>query len=200
MRPDLSIEEHYSNYVIVGVDEVGRGAWAGPVVVGAVIFDHTKSLDRINDSKLLSSALRAEIGQYIINNHLSAIGVASVEEIDSLNINNAIRLAIERALASFAAKPSLVLLDGNYSFGLSVEKHNVIQGDKKSISIAAASIIAKHYRDQLMAGLAKEHPEYYWHKNVGYGTKDHILALEKYGLTKYHRLSYNPMKQYSELT
>ena len=194
MEADLSIEKQYSNYVIAGVDEVGRGAWAGPVVVSAVIIDQTKCFYGIADSKSLSAAKRLELSHKIKNDHLYGIGSADPHEIDLLNINNAIKLAIERAIAELPIKPDLILLDGNYSFDLSVKKINVIKGDAKSISIAAASIIAKQYRDNLMVSLSNEFPAFMWDKNVGYGTLVHRQALTTNGITKHHRLSYTPIR------
>lgn len=194
MGADLSIEKQYSNYVIAGVDEVGRGAWAGPVVVGAVIIDQHMNHSGIADSKSLSFKMRETLSQTIQAQHKCSIGTASPEEIDKLNINQAIKLSVERAIDALPQRPDLVLLDGNYSFDLSVKKINVIKGDSKSVSIAAASIIAKQYRDKLMMELEKGFQEYMWSKNVGYGTATHIDALKKHGATCHHRASYKPIK------
>lgn len=194
MSADLSIEKQYSNYVIAGIDEVGRGAFAGPVVVAAVIINQSADYQGIEDSKSLSVKKRQELSARIKKDHVCAIGSATSEEIDALGINSAICLASERALKTLSLKPTLVLFDGNYKFELSIEKHNIISGDKKSISIAAASIVAKQYRDDLMIGLARENPQYGWDRNVGYGTKEHLGALAKCGITKYHRRCYSPIK------
>lgn len=195
MGADLSIEKQYSNYVIAGVDEVGRGAWAGPVVVGAVIIDQHRDYSGITDSKSLSFKKREILSHFIQEQHKCSIGSATPEEIDKLNINQAIRLSIERAIDALPQKPDLVLLDGNYSFDLSVKKINVIKGDSKSVSIAAASIIAKQYRDKLMMELEKGFQEYMWSQNVGYGTASHIEALKDHGVTCHHRTSYKPIKK-----
>jgi ribonuclease HII len=195
MSADLSIEKQYSNYVIAGVDEVGRGAWAGPVVVSAVIINQNSDLSGIADSKSISAIKRQILSSIIKNTHSYAIGSAEPSEIDQLNINGAIRLSIERAIVKLPVKPDIILLDGNYSFDLSVKKVNVIKGDAKSISIAAASIVAKQYRDELMTVLGKDFPDFMWDKNVGYGTLSHRKALAVYGITKHHRLSYKPIKE-----
>ena len=193
MKPDLSIEKQYSNYVICGVDEVGRGAWAGPVVVAGVIIDESRDLNGIYDSKGMTNNARELIAKKIKNEHKYAIAESTVEEIDKCNINQAIRLAVERVQQQLLA--DVILLDGNYNFNLSIRKINVIKGDSKSISIAAASIIAKVYRDRLMCELDKVHPGYMWSSNVGYGTPGHREALYKSGISKQHRKTYKPMKE-----
>ncbi len=195
MSADLSIEKQYSNYVIAGIDEVGRGAFAGPVVVAAVIINQTKNFRGIEDSKSLSVKKRRELSARIKTDHIYAIGSATSQEIDALGINRAICIASERALQELPVKPTLVLFDGNYKFALSIVKHNIIGGDKKSVSIAAASIIAKQYRDDFMLELGKKYPHYGWERNVGYGTQEHRDALFRHGITQYHRMCYSPIKE-----
>jgi ribonuclease HII len=191
--PDLSLESKYSNYVIAGVDEVGRGSWAGPVVAGAVIFNQTNMIESINDSKKLTAQKRKKLSILIWELHICAIGMASVEEINELGINPATFLAIERALESLPNRASLALVDGNYKKKFKISSIDVTKGDSKSLSIAAASIVAKVYRDNLMQELAKEFPAYGWERNAGYGTKIHIESLHKYGPCPHHRIHYKPV-------
>lgn len=190
--PDLSIESLYSNYVIAGVDEVGRGCLAGPLVVGAVIIRREGLIAGINDSKKLAVSKRESMSQLIHSNHICAIAVAEVEEINRLGINPATFLAINRALKNLPQLPNMALVDGNYKSKFTVPHVNVIQGDSKSISIAAASIIAKVYRDNLMRALDKQYPHYNWKQNVGYGTKTHLEGLKRHGLSSHHRMNYKP--------
>lgn len=194
---ELEIKQQYSNdnIIIAGIDEVGRGAWAGPVVTGAVIINKGKISESIKDSKQINPKKRKKISDFIWENHICAIGSASVEEINKLGINPAIFLAIERSLVKLSTKANFALIDGNYKHQFSIPSQNIIKGDSKSISIAAASIIAKHYRDELMQTLSIDLPMYHWQKNVGYGTKDHIENLHKHGVSKHHRLTYKPIRE-----
>lgn len=191
---DFSIEIQHKNHVIAGIDEVGRGALAGPVVVGAVIIKDKNCCDGIRDSKQVPRNKRKVLSDMIWAKHHCAIGAASIDEINSLPLNQAIFLAMTRAFESLQLKPTLVLVDGNYKFSLPVQSLNVIRGDQISISIAAASIIAKVYRDELMIELSKFHPEYLWNKNMGYGTAEHLAGLEKHGVSCHHRLGFYPIK------
>ena len=178
---------------VAGVDEVGRGPLAGPVVAAAVIIDINNIPDGINDSKKLSKKNRLEISNEIIKYSICSIAEASVEEIDAINILQASLLAMNRAIEGLSKKPRTILVDGKFKPKTSLPTHTIIKGDGKSLSIAASSIIAKVYRDNLMTGLSKKYPEYLWEKNAGYGTKQHLLAIKKCGITPIHRKSFKPI-------
>lgn len=198
--PDLSIESLYSNYVIVGIDEVGRGAWAGPLVAGAVIIDQAaKDLSYINDSKKITRQEREIASQLIWNDHICGIGMATVEEINELGLNPATFLAIDRAIKALAKLPNFALIDGNYKNNFAIPHLNVIRGDSKSISIAAASVIAKVHRDSMMRALDREFSVYDWQSNVGYGTKAHMSGLIMRGVSKHHRKNYKPIQEIAAL-
>lgn len=190
--PDLSIEQKYSNYVIAGVDEVGRGAWAGPVVAGAVIVRNS-IIKGINDSKKLSKKKRQELNNAIWQEYNCSIGVASVKEINDNGINQATFIAIDRALEKLSDKATMAFIDGNYNKKFIIPSVNILKGDSKSLSIAAASIIAKVYRDHIMANLSEKFSPYKWGKNVGYGTKHHLEMLLEYGCSPHHRINYKPI-------
>lgn len=192
MKPDLSLEEKFSG-IVVGIDEAGRGPWAGPVVAGAVILDRNNIADGINDSKKLSKAKREELFDKIIQSAKVGIGFASAEEIDALNILQATKLAMVRAYEELGVDAEVTLVDGNQKINLPCQIQTVIKGDAISLSIAAASIIAKVTRDRLMEKLAAEHPEYGWQNNSGYGTKQHQDALAQFGITRHHRKSFKPI-------
>jgi len=187
--PNLDIEQTYRYETIAGIDEVGRGALAGPVVVGAVIISAAlHPLDHaINDSKKLTKIKRNTLNTHILANHVCGIGSASVYEINQYGIVKAVNFAITRAISSLNAKPTLLLIDGNDKFNLDTKYLSIINGDAKSTSIAAASIIAKVYRDKLMQGLAMQYTPYGWHTNVGYGTKEHLEAVKQHGRCQEHR-------------
>ena len=178
---------------IIGVDEVGRGPLAGPVISAAIILNKEKIPEGINDSKKLSKKKREVINEELISQHSFAIGIASVEEIDKINILQASLLAMKRAVLNLNIKPQTILVDGNKLPDLEYNMYPIIKGDSKSISIAAASIIAKVYRDKLMQDLSLQYPGYYWEKNSGYGTKQHLLALNNLGVTPIHRKSFAPI-------
>ncbi len=205
--PDFEFENKYPSQIIVGVDEAGRGPWAGPVVAGAVIIKDQKLndilLSGLNDSKKLTSTKREILYEQLFaaqNLGLVAIGIgqASVAEIDELNILQATFLAMKRAIENLPEKPDFALIDGNQiPKNLCCRCQTVIKGDAKSYSIAAASIIAKVYRDRLMSDLAKQYPFYAFEKNAGYGTSVHIAGLKKHGVIKgIHRLSYKPIANF----
>ena len=185
---DLSIESNYPG-VVAGVDEAGRGPLAGPVVAAAVIIDQKNLIEGIKDSKKLSQNKREELYVKITQNYTWSIGVVGPKEIDEINILQATKKACILAVEGLIKEPSVVIVDGNMKFS---DKRFVsyIKGDDKSISIAAASIIAKVTRDRMMALLHQEFPYYFWAKNSGYGTKEHISAIEKYGSSIHHRLSF----------
>lgn len=186
------IKKWSENYVEAGCDEVGRGCLCGPVVAAAVILDDNFEQNLVNDSKKLNFKTRLELNDYIKNNVKDyAIAELSPEFIDQHNILNASIHAMHNALDKLTIRPELILVDGNKFHPYNYIPHQcIIKGDSKILSIAAASILAKNYRDQLMIRLHEEFPEYGWNKNMGYATKVHIEALKKFGPTKYHRQSF----------
>ena len=189
----MTLIKSWSNqYIEAGCDEVGRGCLCGPVVAATVILDANFDQKLINDSKKLSFKTRLELDSYIKDNVIDyGIAELSPEFIDQLNILNASIHAMHRALDQLKTRPELILVDGNKFHPYNYIPHQcVIKGDSKILSIAAASILAKNYRDQLMIQLHEEFPEYGWNKNMGYATKTHREALKKYGPTKYHRKSF----------
>jgi ribonuclease HII len=196
----MILSEHPKRSVIVGVDEVGRGCLAGPVVACAAILppverdsELEQALIRLNDSKLVPPDVRSELSEKLKSICQFAIAEASVEEIDEINILHASLLAMRRAVRRLKCEaPYLVLVDGNKKFASpSTKQVTVIGGDSKSASIAAASIIAKVYRDTLMLKLHKKHPQYVWNSNKGYRSPAHYAALNEFGMTKWHRQSFN---------
>ena len=186
------IKKWSENYVEAGCNEVGRGCLCGPVVAAAVILDDNFEQNLVNDSKKLNFKTRLELDDYIKNNVKDyAIAELSPEFIDQHNILNASIHAMHNALDKLTIRPELILVDGNKFHPYNYIPHQcIIKGDSKVLSIAAASILAKNYRDQLMIRLHEEFPEYGWNKNMGYATKVHIEALKKFGPTKYHRQSF----------
>lgn len=186
------IKKWSENYVEAGCDEVGRGCLCGPVVAAAVVLDDNFEQNLINDSKKLNFKTRLELNDYIKNNVKDyAIAELSPEFIDQHNILNASIHAMHNALDKLTIRPELILVDGNKFHPYNFIPHQcIVKGDSKVLSIAAASILAKNYRDQLMIQLHEEFPEYGWNKNMGYATKVHIEALKKFGPTKYHRQSF----------
>ena len=186
------IKKWSENYIEAGCDEVGRGCLCGPVVAAAVILDDNFEQNLVNDSKKLNFKTRLELDDYIKNNVKDyAIAELSPAFIDQHNILNASIHAMHNALDKLTIRPELILVDGNKFHPYNYIPHQcIIKGDSKILSIAAASILAKNYRDQLMIRLHEEFPEYGWNKNMGYATKVHIEALKKFGPTKYHRKSF----------
>jgi ribonuclease HII len=182
--------------VLAGVDEVGRGSLIGPVYAAAVILNKSINTKILKDSKSLSKNKRKEISTYIKKNSIWAIGQASVREIEKINILQASLLAMKRAIIKLKKKPSLVLIDGNKL--PDIKNYNlkyIIKGDQKIPSISAASIIAKVSRDKLMTTLSKNFQNYGWDTNSGYGTKEHLKAIKKFGITKYHRKTFSPISR-----
>ena len=182
--------------IIAGVDEVGRGSLIGPVYASAVILKNSINPKLLKDSKLLSKKERKYLCTYIKKNSTWSIGKASVREIEKLNILQASLLAMKRAIKKLKKKPTLVMIDGNRTPEL--ENYNlksVIKGDKKVPSISAASIIAKVSRDKFITALSKKNKGYNWDKNFGYGTRQHLKALKKLGITKHHRKTFSPMSE-----
>ena len=180
---------------IAGTDEVGRGAWAGPVTAAAVILDPKKIPNGINDSKKLTKNKRNQLSDEIIALSISySIIHISVLEIDAINILEASMLAMRKATYSLNKAPNHVLVDGNkIPSNLNCPATAVVKGDNLSLSIAAASILAKVARDQIMEDLAQDFPKYGWETNVGYGTKAHIQGISQYGITPHHRVSFRPV-------
>jgi|TARA_B100001964_G_scaffold206730_1_gene238059 ribonuclease HII len=179
---------------IAGVDEVGRGCLAGPVFSAAVILNKKINKKDIKDSKKIPFKKRILLSKYIKKNSVYAIGIATVDEIDRINILNASLLSMQRALNKLKLKPSIAYIDGLFSpKNIKIKCRTFIKGDEKITSIAAASIIAKVSRDLFMIKLAKKYPKYNWHKNFGYGTNDHLNGLKKYGVTKHHRKKFRPI-------
>ncbi|MDE4192034.1 ribonuclease HII [Phaeobacter gallaeciensis] len=196
-QPDYSLEDAArarGSLIIAGVDEVGRGPLAGPVTAAAVILTPECIPEGLNDSKKLSPKKRQAVEQAIFDNGVVAIALATVEEIDSLNILRASHLAMERAVAALNPQPDYLLIDGNMiPNGLQIPAEAVVKGDGKSLSIAAASIVAKEARDRIMVDLAQQFPGYGWEKNAGYPSKQHRTALEELGVTPHHRRSFKPV-------
>jgi len=180
--------------IICGVDEVGRGPLAGPVVTAAVILDPENIPHSLNDSKKLNAKKRAIISKEILATAECAFGEASLEEIDELNILHATMLAMQRAVANLPRKVDHILVDGNRLPQFDAPASAIIKGDQKSVSISAASIIAKEKRDLLMKKLHEMHPEYGWNQNSGYGTKMHMEALNLVGPSRFHRKSFAPIR------
>ena len=203
--PDWKIEDEHQGFVC-GIDEAGRGPWAGPVVAGAVVFltrEVAPELQaQLNDSKKLSAKKR-EYRYGLLRKEeqaghvLCGIGEASAAEIDEYNILQATFMAMRRALEQLKQKPNVALIDGNrLPKDFPCASECFVGGDGRSYSIAAASILAKVYRDRLMCDLAKQYPYYGFEKNAGYGTKAHIEGLRQYGVTSQHRRSYRPIKEF----
>ncbi len=200
--PDLSIEKEAGApaFLVAGVDEAGRGPLAGPVVSAAVILP-ARGLPRrlagsIDDSKALTARRREAMLPKILACCGVGVGTASVEEIDRINILQATFLSMRRALAALPDIPAVALIDGNQvPKGLSCPGRAIIRGDSRSLSIAAASIVAKVTRDRLMAELSETHPGYGWERNAGYGTREHLAALQDLGVSPHHRRSFAPVSQ-----
>ena len=179
---------------VVGVDEVGRGPLAGPVTACAVRLDPDRVPQGLRDSKLLTAARREALFDEIMVVAEVSVAHASVEEIDALNILRASHLAMLRAVAALPQAPDHLLIDGNLlPRGLTVSAEAIVKGDARSLSIAAASVIAKVERDRIMVDLAQQHPGYGWDRNAGYPTKDHLAALANLGVTPHHRRSFRPV-------
>ncbi len=196
-KPDFSFEAVAMSRgaaLVAGVDEVGRGPLCGPVIAAAVRLDPAHIPNGLNDSKKLSPLRRATLFDILIATAEVAVGAASVEEIDDLNILRASHLAMLRAVAGLRQMPDHLLIDGNaLPRDLSISAETIVKGDSLSLSIAAASIVAKVWRDRIMVDLAQQHPGYGWERNAGYPTKDHLAALRNLGVTPHHRRSFKPV-------
>lgn len=194
--PDFAHEQALRPLIVAGVDEAGRGPLAGPVVAAAVILDPADCPDGLNDSKKLSPARRARLEAEIRGRaRCWAVAMASVEEIDSLNILWATMLAMTRAVEALSLECGHVLVDGNRCPQWRWPSTAIVEGDAKCLSIAAASILAKEERDRIMVAAAADHPHYGWETNKGYGSARHMAALREHGPTPLHRRSFAPVAQ-----
>jgi len=196
--PDFSIELNCGRSLIAGVDEAGRGPLCGPVVAGAVIFKkyNFNDMPLITDSKQMSFKQRQMAYEWLTKNPdiVWAVGQCSAQEIDEMNILKASLTAMKRAVAGLCIAPEYCLVDGN-KMPDKLTGQAVVHGDAVSVSIAAASIIAKQTRDALMCELSKQFPQYCWDKNAGYPTQQHLQAIDKYGINEYYRKTYRPVKE-----
>ena len=195
--PDNLIERGlgWPQKLIAGIDEAGRGPWAGPVISAAVILNEENIPDGLNDSKKLSKKQRVSLYSAIYNFHSVGVGISSIEEIDSMNILQATFLSMRRAVEDLNPQPENILVDGNLDPCLDFKTECIVKGDSVSLSIAAASIIAKVTRDNIMKVYHQLYPHYNFKNNKGYGSKEHYEKLEKYGPSKIHRLSFNLKKK-----
>lgn len=182
--------------LICGVDEVGRGSWAGPLVVCAVILRTDKRIHKIKDSKALDIKTREKLYPVILKNLIDcSIGEVTHKEIDKHGLSRATKIAGERCIKNLKLIPEIVLLDGNWNYlSREIKVKTIVKGDSKSVSIASASIVAKVIRDRLLDIHHTKYPQYNFSKNKGYGTKEHREAIKKHGLSKIHRKSYNLSK------
>lgn len=184
---------YYEGKIEAGCDEAGRGCLAGSVYAAAVILPENYQNDLLNDSKQLTEKRRYQLREIIQHDAVAwAVGIVTPEEIDKINILNASILAMHRALDQLQVRPEAIIVDGNrFKKYMELPYTTIVKGDGKYLSIAAASILAKTYRDDYMNLLAKEYPQYDWLSNKGYPTKKHREAIRQYGITPYHRKSYN---------
>ncbi|HXE02782.1 MAG TPA: ribonuclease HII [Hyphomicrobium sp.] len=197
IKPTFELEaaEHQlGSRPIAGVDEAGRGPWAGPVVAAAVILDPDRIPANIDDSKVLDEDSRAYLYKRIMKVAIVAVGIADVNRIDRDNILGATLWAMTQAVSQLADEPKLVLVDGNRAPRLSMSSRTIVKGDAKCLSIAAASIIAKVTRDRLMMELARDYPGYGFERHKGYGTPEHQAAINKLGVSILHRRSFRPVQ------
>ena len=195
--PDFALERAAGG-IVAGIDEAGRGPWAGPVVAAAVILDPatlpSSLAGGIDDSKALSPAKRRELYRGLLECAEMGVGAASVREIEEDNILGATLTAMARALAALPRRPSAALVDGNRAPDFPCRVETVVRGDSRSLSIAAASIVAKVTRDGIMARLSARYPQFAWERNAGYGTAEHRRALERHGPSPHHRRSFSPIR------
>lgn len=194
--PSFNLENESGYPVVAGLDEAGRGPLCGPVVAGAVVFPK-RDIEIpviIQDSKKMTPKQRAKAYDWIVNNTIWAVGQCSPREIDELNILWASMLAMKRAYDNLKCQVDFCLVDGN-RVPEGLQGLAVVKGDAKSVSIAAASIIAKETRDKIMTELSVQYPQYEWNKNAGYPTSSHLQAIEKYGINQHYRKTFGPIKE-----
>jgi ribonuclease HII len=199
--PDFALEEAARTQhggLVAGVDEAGRGPWAGPVVAAAVILDERLTLDGLDDSKLVAEDAREALFEEISSKAVIGIGIVDVATIDRLNILQASLRAMQDAFARLPDPPQSALIDGNRAPDLPCPARAVVGGDARSTSIAAASIVAKVTRDRLMRDLDGGFPHYGWARNKGYGTREHAVALTRHGVSIHHRRSFAPVARLLE--
>lgn len=200
--PTFEIEDRMADGLrgaICGVDEAGRGAWAGPVVAGAVILNPNCTPAGLRDSKTISEPRREKLSAALWSLARIGVGVVEVPELDKLGVGKATYLAMQRAVANLPIRPAGAIIDGLYAPILpGIETVTVVKGDSKSLSVAAASIVAKVARDRIMRGLAEEFTVYGWDRNKGYGAKGHSDALATHGVTVHHRTSFAPIRKLLE--
>lgn len=195
-NPSFNLENESGYPVVAGLDEAGRGPLCGPVVAGAVVFPK-RDIEIpviIQDSKKMTPKQRAKAYDWIVNNTIWAVGQCSPREIDELNILWASMLAMKRAYDNLKCQVDFCLVDGN-RVPEGLQGLAVVKGDAKSVSIAAASIIAKETRDKIMTELSVQYPQYEWNKNAGYPTSSHLQAIEKYGINQHYRKTFGPIKE-----
>jgi len=196
-KPDYELEKlaiFRGATSVVGVDEVGRGPLAGPVMAAAVVLDPDRIPEGLNDSKKLGIKRREALYEQILDVADVGFGEASVEEIDDINILQASLLAMQRAVHDLRSLPDYALVDGKFiPKSLNIPAEGIVKGDAKSVSISAASIVAKIRRDRMMESLAQQFPGYGWERNAGYPTKEHREAIHRLGITPHHRRSFRPI-------
>ncbi len=194
-RPDFSYEQHYSG-LVCGVDEAGRGPLAGPVVAAAVIIDPAHSIPAaLQDSKKMTAHQREHVYEWVLTHTSHATALASVEDIDQMNILQASLYAMQQAVTGLSVMPSIALIDGNkMPDQLPCPAEAIVKGDSLSVSIAAASVLAKVTRDRMMLEIARAYPEYGFERHMGYGTAAHLEALRTHGPCPWHRRSFAPVK------
>jgi len=196
--PSFVLEQESSVSPVCGIDEAGRGPWAGPVVAAAVIFKTHVMPKGLNDSKKLTAASREALYAYIMEHCHVGVGEASVEEIDRINILRATELAMQRAMAALPVAPLFALVDGNRIPPIAIPAQAIVKGDSKCASIAAASVIAKVTRDRIMAAYGLQYPQYGFDTNAGYGTAKHQQAIAEHGILDIHRKSFAPIREVLE--
>ncbi len=201
MKPDLKEEKKLWKKgfrLVAGLDEVGRGPLAGPVVASAVILKDFKFKNRIADSKVLSAAARQIAYEEILDKAYIGVGIVGEKIIDEINILRATHRAMELAVLDLGVRPDYLLIDGNSSPDFPYPRLTIVDGDSRSISVACASIVAKVTRDLIMFYYDRLYPAYGFSKHKGYGTKDHLSAIKKYGPVAIHRFTFSPIKQVNE--